>query len=127
MACVRFQAMTEIHNILANMISFYSLIMAGWGFFNFARRRPPDGNFNGALAVGVGLIVAEGLAGVILLLMGQSAGRSLHWLYGVTMAITIPAIFVFTRGRNSSVESFLYGTGMLFIWGLAERAVETGR
>jgi hypothetical protein len=127
MGCVTFEAMTEIHNTLANMISLYSLIMAGWGFFNFARRRPPDGSFNGALAVAVGLYIIEGLVGIILLLMGQSAGRSLHWLYGVTMALTIPAIFVFTRGRNSSLESFLYGAGMLFIWGLADRAAETGR
>ena len=127
MRCVTFEAMTEIHNTLANMISLYSLIMAGWGFFNFARHRPPDGNFYGALAVAVGLYVVEGLVGIILLMMGRSAGRDLHWLYGATMALTIPAIFAFTRGRNSNIESFLYGTGMLFIWGLAERAVETGR
>jgi hypothetical protein len=109
------------------MVNFYPLIVGVWGLINFARNRPPDGNFNGALAVAVALFTIEAVAGVILLAMGRSPSRSLHWLYGVTMVLTIPAIFAFTRGRNSTRESFLYGAGMIFIWGLAERAGETGR
>lgn len=118
--------MNDIHHTLSNMITLYSLILAGWGFVNFARQRPPDGNYNGALVLAVVLFVLEGIVGVILLLTGHSPGRSIHWLYGATIALTIPAIFAFTRGRNTSRESFLYGAGMLFIWGLAERAAETG-
>jgi hypothetical protein len=117
----------EAHRTLANMINIYALIVGIWGLVNFARKQPPDGNFNGALAVAVGLFALEAIAGVVLMFMGRSPSRDIHWLYGVTMVITIPAIFVFTRGRNSSRESFLYGAGMLFIWGLAERAGETGR
>src|SRR3954463_1960976 len=119
--------MVEIHHTLSTMISLYSLAMAAWGLFLFVRRRPPDGNYNGALAIAVGLFVIEGLVGLILVLTGQMPARGvIHFLYGVTIVITIPAIFLFTRGNNTSRESLFYGLGMLFIWGLAERATTTG-
>jgi heme A synthase len=109
------------------MISLYSLLLAGWGLFNFLRRNPPDGSYNGALVIAVALFLVEGLVGIILLLTGQMPSRGgVHFLYGVTMLITVPAIYAFTRGSNTSRESLLYGLGMLFIWGLADRAVETG-
>jgi heme A synthase len=117
--------MTEVHLTLSNMASLYSLIMAAWGLFNFLRRRPPDGNYNGALVLAVVLYGIEGIVGVILLLMGLAPARWIHFLYGVTIVLTIPAIFAFTRGRNSSRESMLYGLGFLFIWGLIERAATT--
>lgn len=124
----------EMHRTLSTMMLLYSFIAGVWGLFNFLRRRPPDGNYNGALAVGVILFVLQGLVGLILLLGGRSTERTLpllyglpvHMLYGVTAMLTIPAIFAFTRGRNSVRESLLYGLGMLFIWGLSLRAVETG-
>jgi heme A synthase len=118
--------MNQIHHILADMTSIYSLVMGAWGLFNFLRRKPPDGNYNGALALAVGLYFIEGLVGLILVFMGQMPARGIHFLYGVTIMITIPAIFFFTRGSNTSRESLFYGLGMVFIWGLSERASITG-
>ena len=105
--------------------------LTGWpqlvskSHFNFLRRNPPDGSYNGALVLAVALYVIEGIVGMVLVLMGLMPARLLHFLYGVTIVITIPAIFAFTRGRNSSRESMLYGLGFLFIWGLTERAADT--
>ncbi len=117
----------EVHRALANMIELFSLIVGIWGLINFARNKPPDGNYNGALAVAVGVFAVEAIAGIVLLFMGRAPSRDIHWLYGVTMVLLVPAIFFFTRGSNTRRESFLYGAGMIFIWGLAERAAETGR
>ncbi len=116
----------EIHRLLSNMISIYTLIMGAWGLINFFRRRPPDPGYNGALIIAVGLFVAQGLAGMALVLSGAMPSRGfIHFLYGITVVLTIPAIYAFTRGSNTVRESFLYGAGMLFIWGLAQRAVDT--
>ncbi|MBF6613701.1 MAG: hypothetical protein IVW55_11295 [Chloroflexi bacterium] len=119
--------MVEIHNTIANMISLYALLVGLWGLFNFIRRQPPDASYNGALAIAVGLFVLEGIVGMALVLAGMAPARWVHFLYGITIVLTIPAIFAFTRGSNSTRESLLYGIGMLFIWGLAERAQFTGR
>ncbi len=117
--------LTEAHRTLSTMTIIYSVIVGVWGLANALRRMPPDGNYNGALALGVGLFVLEGLIGVALVLLGLRPARLIHFLYGVTIMVTIPGIFAFTRGRNTSRESLLYGIGMLFIAGLAERATDT--
>jgi heme A synthase len=69
--------------------------------------------------------VVEGLIGMVLVLMGLRPGRIIHFLYGVTIVLTIPAVFAFSRGRNTSRESLFYGMAMLFIAGLADRATST--
>jgi hypothetical protein len=120
------EILNEAHRVFANMIGLYALVVGVWGLFNFIRRQPPDGNYNGALVIAVIIIALEGLTGFILFLLGFRAGRSIHFLYGVTMLLTIPAIYAFTRGSNTSRESMLYGLGLVFIWGLSERASETG-
>jgi heme A synthase len=119
------QWLVEVHNVLSNMIGIYALVAGIWGLINFLRRQAPDGSYNAVLAIAVGLFVVEGIVGVILVLAGYQPARGLHFLYGVTIVITIPAIFAFTRGSNTVRESLLYGVGMLFIWGLAERALDT--
>lgn len=119
--------MVEIHNTLSQMASLYALLVGVWGLFNFLRRRPPDGQYNGALVIGVILFVLEGLVGVVLVIMGEQPRQWIHILYGVTIVLTIPAIFAFTRGNNTQRESMFYGLGMIFIWGLTERAAFTAR
>lgn len=119
------QWLVDTHKILSNMIAIYALAVGIWGLFNFLRKRPPDGSYNGALAIGVALFVLEGIVGVVLVLSGKQPAQGIHFLYGVCIAITIPAIFAFTRGSNTVRESLLYGAGMVFIWGLVERAIAT--
>jgi heme A synthase len=113
------------HGTISNMVAIYALVTGMWGVLNYLRRRPPDGTYNGMLVIGVGLFIVEGLIGLILVLTGLQPARGLHFLYGVTIMITIPGIFAVTRGSNTVRESMLYGLGMIFIWGLAQRAVET--
>jgi heme A synthase len=109
------------------MVQLYALVLGFWGLINFFRRQPPDGSYNGALVLGVVLFLIQGIIGMILVFSGTMPARGgIHFLYGVTTILTLPAIFAFTRGSNTVRESFLYGAGSLFIWGLAERAVFTG-
>jgi heme A synthase len=119
------QWLVETHKILSNMIAIYALVVGIWGLYAFIRKRAPDGSYNAALAIAVGMFVLEGIIGVVLVLSGLQPARGIHFLYGVTIAIMIPAIFAFTRGSNTVRESLLYGIAMLFIWGLAERALDT--
>ena len=121
------QFVLDIHRTLSSMIQLYALALGFWGLFNFLRKQAPDGSYNGALVLGVGLFVLQGILGMVLVFTGTMPVRGgIHFLYGVCVALTLPAIFAFTRGSNTVRESFLYGAGSLFIWGLADRAVFTG-
>ena len=94
------QWLVDVHKILSNMIAIYALVMGIWGLFNFFRKQAPDGSYNAALAIAVGLFVLEGVVGVFLVLFGYQPARGLHFLYGVTIVITIPAIFAFTARQQ---------------------------
>ena len=120
-----YEIFVGLHRTMANMINLYPLIVGVWGLFNFFRKQPPDGNFSGAVAIGAGLFAVEGLVGLVLLLIGATPNRSIHVLYGIAIVLVLPGIFAFTRGSNSTRESLLYGLGMLFIWGMADRALIT--
>ncbi len=114
-----------IHRELSRLVNLYPLLVGIYSLFLFVRKQPPDGGLNSALVIGEGLFAVEVIVGLMLLLFGFQPARSIHVLYGITIVLTLPAIFAFTRGRNTTRESLLYGLGMLFIWGLAERAVMT--
>ena len=79
--------LVDIHGKLANMVSLYALLVGFWGLFNGIRRRPPDGNYNGALALGVGLFVVEGIVGVVLVILGYMPARAIHRVEGASGAV----------------------------------------
>ena len=62
--------------MLSNMIAIYALVMGLWGLFNFIRKQAPDGSYNAALAIAVGLFVLEGVVGVFLVLFGYQPARA---------------------------------------------------
>jgi heme A synthase len=118
--------LVELHKHTSDAIAYYSLIVGLWGLFNFLRREAPDGNYNGALVIAIVLYLLEGVMGIVLLITGLQPARGwIHFLYGITIALTIPATFAFTRGANTSRESMIYGLVLVFNWGLALRAQDT--
>lgn len=105
----------------------FLLVLAIWGFWIYVRGPGITGSFWGALAIGEGLIVVEGLVGGILSMLGNVPARGwLHVLYGVVALIGIPAAFAFTRGRTGRYEALIYALAALFLAGITNRAQTTG-
>ena len=117
-----------IHTGLANTTLLFMLALGIWGFWNFFRGVGVTGSYWGALAIGEGVTVVEGLVGIALYLAG-SAGPArgwLHILYGAVAMLCIPAAFSFTRGRSTRQEVLVYAAIALFLAGIAFRAQTTG-
>jgi hypothetical protein len=117
--------LTDVHGRLSNAVLLYAVILGVWGMYNFVRRREVSEGYWGALVVGELLIMAQGLLGGLLWYQGHRPDRGLHVLYGVITALGIPAIFVFTRGREGRAENLAYGSASLIVALLAYRAVVT--
>ncbi len=117
----------QSHQILSNMVSIYALLAGVFAGYHFLTRRPPGGNLWGVLAIAEGLFIVQGLDGFILWLVGARApGRpELHVLYGLSVIATLPLVYTFTRNRSSGLTTALYTVACFFIWGLAQRAMET--
>lgn len=116
-----------IHNRLSVTVLLFMLLMGVWMLWSYLRGAGMTGSLWGALVVGELLIVVEGLLGATLFLGGYRPARSaIHILYGIVMAMSLPAAFFYTRGRNSRAETLIYAIVALFLAGVSIRARLTG-
>jgi hypothetical protein len=118
--------LAAFHLRLATTVLLYFLALSIWGFIRFFLKRGVDSNYWGALVIGEVVALVQGLIGIILSASGGVPGQPIHILYGVLTALGIPAAFAFTRGRDSRREMLIYGAVLLFMVGIAFRAMDTG-
>ena len=118
-------SLTDVHGRLSTAVLVYTVILGVWGIYSFLRQREVSEGYWGALVVAELLIMAQGLLGGVLWYQGAELRRGVHMLYGVMTALGIPAVFVYTRGREGRAENLAYGSAALFVAALAYRAVVT--
>jgi hypothetical protein len=120
-------SLVPIHAGLSNACIIFSLIIAGYAFLRYFQQQGVDGGFLGVVAVGELLYIAQVIVGVLLSFSGvpQPARLWVHVLYGITLVITLPAAYAFTRGRDSRREVMVYALAALFLAGVSLRAVAT--
>src|SRR4051794_25185966 len=119
------ELVTLLHLRLAYSAIFFMFIMGLWGLWNYFRRKPVTSGYLGALAIGEMLIIAQSLAGILLYLTGARAAGLIHYLYGMTAVISIPAAFAYVRGQESRRENLVYALVCLFVFVLAIRGIIT--
>jgi heme A synthase len=116
-----------IHGRLANTVLLYVLILGVWAFWRYFRKQGVDSSFWGALVIAEILILLQGGMGIVLWVMSLRPERgAVHILYGVVSAISLPAVFIFTRGRDERREILVYGGVLMFLVGISIRAMATG-
>ena len=118
-------SLVDVHSQTSNAVILYAVILGVWGIYDFLRRRGVSEGYWGALAIGELLILAQGLLGAYLWYQGHRPDRGIHLLYGLVTALGIPAVYVYTRGREGRAENLAYGSAALIVALLAYRAVVT--
>ena len=118
-------SLADIHGRLANTALLYVGLMAIWSLWRFIRKQGVSSNYWGAIIIGEILIFVQGALGMYLWIIGERPGRSIHLLYGIVAALTIPAVYSFTRGKQERRETLIYGLALLFLVGILLRAIGT--
>jgi hypothetical protein len=119
--------LTAIHTQLSLTVLYFMIIAGIWGLASALRGSNVSSNYWGILAVGEILILAQAALGVALWLRNLRPERGgIHILYGVVSAITLPAYYAFSRGRDDRTASFIYGLLCLFVAVISLRARVTG-
>jgi hypothetical protein len=116
----------QLHNSLATTMILFMVVCGLWGLVS-AFGGGVSGSYAGALVLGEGLILAQGVLGILAYLTGLRPAQGLHFLYGVTAALTLPGIYSYVRNRPNQVQALWFGGGALFIVGLAIRGILNGR
>jgi len=117
--------MVGIHGLIAQSVVLYFALVGLWGVVQGLRKVPLDSTYRGALVVGGALGVIQLLVGVLLIVAGLRPRDDLHYLYGLSVIITLPLIHQYLAGRRWRAP-LAYGLGCLFIMGLGIRAITTG-
>jgi hypothetical protein len=97
--------MQTVHLILGIAVLVTNAVAGAWGAIAWLRRRPSVG-FWYALRTAQAAVVAQVLAGTILLLLGHQAPDDLHYVYGVLpLLVTLLA----EAARTGAAERELAG------------------
>ncbi len=119
-----------IHNILSNTIWLFFLIIGVWGGWRALRRQGVDGNYLGAMVIGEGLYLFQGILGAVLWASGLLGGVGrpfMHVLYGTFAVVFMPFVYlVWLRGDDSNRAQWVLSLTTLFLFGIALRAIGTG-
>lgn len=105
---------------------FFAAVGA-WGVFIYLRGQPVTGSYAGALVIGEVLVIAQVVAGILVLGTGARAPSPTHYLYGITAILVLPFVWSYFRDRNQRQALLIYSLIALFIFGLAVRGIVTGR
>jgi hypothetical protein len=115
-----------LHQLIAQALILYFALVGIWGVFLGIRKKEMSSAFRGALTIGVVMAVAQAAVGVGLLVSGGRPGSDLHFLYGVTIILTVPLVASYIADKKVS-RVLVYGLASLFMAGLAIRALTTGQ
>lgn len=115
-----------IHSRLALTTIMYALALGIWAAWSYFRGHGVNSNYWGALIVGEILILGQGIIGVVMVITGLLPADLLHFLYGVLVAGSWPAVYIYTNARATRSEAAIYALVSFFIFGLAIRAMMTG-
>lgn len=123
------ETVVRIHAALANTVWIFFLALGLWGLYRAIRRMNVDSSFLGALVIAEGLYLLQGVLGVVLWVSGRSVyvpRMTMHVLYGVFAVVFLPFLFTYQRGDDSNRAQWVYALGLLFLFGIALRAIYTG-
>ena len=102
-------------------------LAALWGLVAYLRGRGVDGTYWGILYIAEILFVVEAATGVLRWFGGATPGEGIHWLYGISTVVALPAYFALSRGRDDRAAARAYGLLLLFLAVMtATRTIPTG-
>ena len=121
-------SIADFHGRLAITALLFSIGMALWGFLRYFRKQEVDSSYFGGLVIGEFIYLVQAGLGVYLFLsaIGQLERPFVHILYGVVSLMTLPAVYIYTRGDESRRSMLLYSASFLFLIGITFRSITTG-
>jgi hypothetical protein len=117
----------EIHDRLSNTALLYTIAMVIYALILYFRKQSPNSNFWGALAIAEVVYLIQGALGLIAWLTGVGEVERLfvHALYGIVSVLVVPAMFLYSRGRENRRLMIIFAAVLLFQMGIILRGMGT--
>jgi hypothetical protein len=109
--------MSQIHEMLFNMMILYSLALAVWAAVVAGQNQSLSGNYWGAVATFAGLVFFTALVGIIMILQGlrpRDGRMILYVLYMAFLGVIMPGLFTMLKGRDDRTAALSFGVLAFF-------------
>lgn len=114
-------------NLLFTILMVFG-VLALWALILGLLRRPVGQWLFSGMAIGVLLVLAESILGVIMIVQGLRPVRTeMHILYGVIALLTIPIAHSSARNREARSQGLIYAFACMCVCVFVLRAVEMAR
>ncbi len=120
------EIIVEIHRVLSNSIILFFLLLGLWGVVRAIRKRGVEASYLGAMVIAEVLFILQAVLGAVLLFDGARPGRIVHLIYGTFALVALPGLFAYLKGDDSNQAQWYYAIAILFLFGVALRAIGTG-
>lgn len=118
-------AVLTAHAGFARAFLIYSVILAVWGFAQWALGRNPSGGYLGALVILEGLALVLGLVGLVVAIGGNRPSDILHYLYGIVAVLALPIAYFLSAGGHERRDSLVFALATTLLVGVAIRGMMT--
>ncbi len=115
----------SLHGRFAYALVLYYTLVGLWGIAAGIRDRGPNANYRGAIAIATMAAVAQGILGLLVLLLRGAPAEGVHILYGVALVVAMPLAVSLVQDRTPRGQSIALGLAALFTAGLAIRGITT--
>lgn len=115
----------ELHSVLSRTSILFFVLLGIWGLIRAFRSQGVGPSYLGALVIGEGIFIVQTILGVILVIGGNQPARVVHFIYGAFAVVAIPGLFALTKGDDSNQTQWYYTILVLFLTGVAFRAIGT--
>lgn len=115
-----------LHQGFSRVVLVYSLVVAIWALFLYLSGSNPSGSYLGAAVINEGVVVVQGLIGLVLLAQGDRPHEGLHLVYGIISVLALPTAYFMSANATQRRDSLLFGFAGLVLVGASIRAIMTG-
>ncbi len=121
----RVPALLLLHGAFARALVLYLAAVGVWGLVAWRRGQGLSPSYRGALAIAWATGLVQGALGALQALAAAAPRDPLHILYGIAIAVALPAGLLYARDRAPAQQSLVLGLTALFTSGLAVRGITT--
>ena len=107
-------ALVFIHELGARVLVAYSVVLGIWGAYLYFRREALTGGFRSSFLIMAGLTALQGLAGLVVFIIGSHPRELLHVVYGAFAVLFLPGVYLYAQGGTKRREAlFLAGAAWI--------------
>ena len=115
-----------LHRFGATALIAYAVVLGAWGTYLYFRKAELNGAFRSSYLIMAGLTAAQGLLGLVALVLGGRPANLLHLVYGVFAVIFLPGAYLYAQGGSHRREAVILAGAAWVVCIAYLRGVATG-